>query len=168
MDLILYIITMPCGFISTSKSLKLQISTHVHPTVLRKLLRKQLGSISTSTQSQQCMATRHAWTQHCHIRQFTSGNEVHNNFHVVIQLLLQHFDRGITRIGQLLGHRQGNIYRRTGFNCENLIIANCEFFQSSQTFDSQTYSINSPPLRAICADTIIKFTMYLKIDKCNN
>ena len=36
MDLILYIITMPCGFISTSKSLKLQISTHVHPTVLRE------------------------------------------------------------------------------------------------------------------------------------
>ena len=47
-------------------------------------------------------------------------------------------------------------YRRTGFNCDNLIIANCEFFYSSQTFDSQTYSINSPPLRAICADAIIK------------
>ena len=31
-------------------------------------------------------------------------------------------------------------YCRTGFNCENLIIANCEFFYSSQSFDSQTYS----------------------------
>ena len=51
------------------------------------------------------------------------------------------------------------MYRRTGFNCENLIIANCEFFLSSQTFDSQTYSINSPPLCAFCADVIIKFAM---------
>ena len=33
-----------------------------------------------------------------------------------------------------------NMYRRTGFNCENLIIANCEFFYSSQTFDSQKIS----------------------------
>ena len=50
-------------------------------------------------------------------------------------------------------------YHRTGFNCENLIITNYEFFWSSQTFDSQTYSINSPPLCAICADAIIKFAM---------
>ena len=37
-------------------------------------------------------------------------------------------------------------YCRTGFNRENVIIAKCEFFQSSQTFDSQIYSINSLPL----------------------
>ena len=36
-------------------------------------------------------------------------------------------------------------YRRTGSNCENLIIANWEFFSSSQTFDSQTYFINPLP-----------------------
>ena len=50
-------------------------------------------------------------------------------------------------------------YRRTGFNCEKSNNCELQVFQSSQTFDSQTYSINSPPLRAICADTIIKFTM---------
>ena len=27
------------------------------------------------------------------------------------------------------------------------------------TFDFQTYSINSPPLRAICTDAFIKFAM---------
>jgi len=32
------------------------------------------------------------------------------------------------------------------------ITANCE---SSQTFDLQTYSINTPPLRAICTEAII-------------
>ena len=58
-------------------------------------------------------------------------------------------------------------YRRTGFNCENLIIANCEFFYSLPTFDSQAYSIISPPLRAICTDTIIKFAIQLKRYKCN-
>ena len=68
-----------------------------------------------------------------------------------------------------LRNNLGKQYCRTGFNCENLIIVNCEFFQSSQTqFDSQTYSINSPLLRAICADEIIKFAMQLKRDKCNN
>ena len=36
------------------------------------------------------------------------------------------------------------VYCRTGFNSENLIIVNYEFFQSSQTFDLQTYSINTP------------------------
>ena len=50
----------------------------------------------------------------------------------------------------------------TSFNCENLIIANCEFFYSLQTFDSQIYSINSPSLCAICTDAIIKFAMQLK------
>ena len=28
-------------------------------------------------------------------------------------------------------------YRRSGFNCEYPLIANCEFFQSSQSIDSQ-------------------------------
>ena len=59
-------------------------------------------------------------------------------------------------------------YRRAGFNCDNLIIANCEFFYSSQTFDFQTYSVNSPPLRAICTDAIIKFAMQLKRDNRDN
>ena len=47
------------------------------------------------------------------------------------------------------------LYHKAGFNYENLIIVNCDFFYSSQTLDSQTYFINSPPLRAICADAII-------------
>ena len=47
------------------------------------------------------------------------------------------------------GRDLSRLYRRPSFNCENLITANCEFFLSSQTFDSQTYSINSPPLHAI-------------------
>ena len=46
-------------------------------------------------------------------------------------------------------------YSRTGFNCK--------FFQSSQT-----YCINSPPQRAICADIIIKFAMQLNRDNHNN
>ena len=50
-------------------------------------------------------------------------------------------------------------YRRTGFNCKNLIIANGEFFLEFANFDLQNYSINSPPLRAICADAIITFAM---------
>ena len=29
-------------------------------------------------------------------------------------------------------------YRRSGFNCEYLLIANCEFFYVSQLIDSQT------------------------------
>ena len=56
-------------------------------------------------------------------------------------------------------------YCRTAFNCKNLIIGNVIFFSSLQTFESQTYSINSPTLRAICADAIIKFGMQLKRDK---
>ena len=32
----------------------------------------------------------------------------------------------------------GSIYRRSGFNCEYLLIANCEFFYVSQLIDSQT------------------------------
>ena len=29
-------------------------------------------------------------------------------------------------------------YRRSGFNCEHLLIVNCEFFYVSQLIDSQT------------------------------
>ena len=32
----------------------------------------------------------------------------------------------------------GTIYRRSGFNCEYLLNANCEFFYVSQLIDSQT------------------------------
>ena len=49
---------------------------------------------------------------------------------------------------RLQGSLSDTTYRRTGFICENLIITNCE--------DSQTYSINSPPLCAMCADAISK------------
>ena len=37
-----------------------------------------------------------------------------------------------------------SIYRRTGFNCETLIIANCEIISSSQKIETQTkiYAIN--------------------------
>ena len=59
-------------------------------------------------------------------------------------------------------------YCRTGFSCENLIIANCEFFSSSQTFDLLTSSINSPPLvqlaqtqLLICSVAKQKQTQYL-------
>ena len=42
-------------------------------------------------------------------------------------------------------------YRRTGFNCE------LQVFLEFANFRVAMYSINSPPLRAICADSIIKF-----------
>ena len=37
------------------------------------------------------------------------------------------------------------VYRRSGFDCEILLIANCEFFHNSQSKESQEkdYSINN-------------------------
>ena len=43
---------------------------------------------------------------------------------------------------QLIVHEQ---LRRTGFNCENVLIANCEFLLSSQLLEmqEQSYTINN-------------------------
>ena len=39
------------------------------------------------------------------------------------------------------------VYRRSGFNCEYLLITNCEFFYVLQLIDSQTYTCTYTTVR---------------------
>ena len=53
-----------------------------------------------------------------------------------------------------------NSYHRTGFNCDNLLIANCESFQSSQLIETQNeLELIEQPLPLVANAIIIKFAV---------
>ena len=46
--------------------------------------------------------------------------------------------RHIVLLGVVDWHGHKNVYCSSGYDCENLVIVNCEFFKSSQSIDSQS------------------------------
>ena len=61
------------------------------------------------------------------------------------------------------------ICRRTGFNCENLLIVNCEFLLCSQLLKMQSYPIYIVSYEPCEKQTqLINSQFHLQMTKCNN
>ncbi len=58
-------------------------------------------------------------------------------------------------------------YRRTGFNCEYLIIENCEVFSVRKILQSQSALLLYTRMLKSYANAIIKTAMYAKMLECN-